>query len=99
MIADALETKPDVDPGQDLISLGQRFQERMQQSLDDDHQPGHGGLGVLQVHALNRGGTKGECLDTILNCAPYIGFPKTNHALYAAQEVFDLWDDEQGDWK
>ncbi len=58
--------------------------------------------GEVKMHvrgALNRGGTRGEVIDTILNCAPYIGFPKTNHALYAAKEVLDLWDDEKGDWK
>lgn len=58
--------------------------------------------GEVRMHtrgALNRGATKGEILDTILNCAPYIGFLKTNHALYAMQEVFDLWDDEKNDWK
>jgi 4-carboxymuconolactone decarboxylase len=58
--------------------------------------------GEVKMHvrgALNRGGTQGEVIETILNCAPYIGFPKTNHALYAAKEVLDLWDDEKGDWK
>ena len=58
--------------------------------------------GEVKMHtrgALNRGATKDEVLDTILNCAPYIGFPKTNHALYAARDVFDMWDEEKGDWK
>jgi 4-carboxymuconolactone decarboxylase len=58
--------------------------------------------GEVKMHvrgALNRGGTQGEVIETILNCAPYIGFPKTNHALYAAKEVLDLWDDGKGDWK
>ena len=58
--------------------------------------------GEVKMHvrgALNRGATKGEILDTILVCTPYVGFPKTNHALYAMKEVFDLWDDDKKEWK
>ena len=58
--------------------------------------------GEVKMHvrgALNRGATKGEILDTILCCAPYVGFPKTNHSLYAMKEVFDLWDDDKKEWK
>ncbi len=58
--------------------------------------------GEVKMHtrgALNRGATRDEVPDTILNSAPYIGFPKTNHALYAAKAVFDLWDETKGDWK
>ena len=58
--------------------------------------------GEVKLHtrgALNRGATKDEIIDTILNCAPYIGFPKTNHALYAAKEIFDQWEDMKADWK
>jgi 4-carboxymuconolactone decarboxylase len=58
--------------------------------------------GEVKMHtrgALNRGATKDEVIDAILNCAPYIGFPKTNHALYAAQEIFDQWEEMKEDWK
>ncbi len=58
--------------------------------------------GEVKLHtrgALNRGATKDEVLDTILNCTPYIGFPKTNHALAAAKEIFDEWEANQEEWK
>ena len=58
--------------------------------------------GEVKLHtrgALNRGATKDEVIDTILNCTPYIGFPKTNHALYAASEIFDKWQEMQEEWK
>ncbi len=44
--------------------------------------------GEVALHAraaLNRGATRDEIIETILQCAPYIGFPKTNHALKAAR--------------
>ncbi|MET0922731.1 MAG: carboxymuconolactone decarboxylase family protein, partial [Xanthobacteraceae bacterium] len=49
--------------------------------------------------ALNRGGTREEIIETILQCAPYVGFPKTNHALKAAKDVFDRWEAKKEDWK
>jgi Carboxymuconolactone decarboxylase family len=49
--------------------------------------------------ALNRGATRDEIIETILQCAPYIGFPKTNHALKAAKDVFDQWEAKKEDWK
>ena len=58
--------------------------------------------GEVKLHtrgALNRGATQDEIIDTILNCAPYIGFPKTNHALYAAKEIFDQWQEMKEDWQ
>lgn len=48
---------------------------------------------VLHVRgALNRGAARGEVIEAIVQCAPYIGFPKTNHALRAAQQAFDEFD-------
>ncbi len=47
--------------------------------------------------ALNRGATREEIIETIVQCSPYIGFPKTNHALQAAKRVFDHWE-ERKDW-
>jgi 4-carboxymuconolactone decarboxylase len=49
--------------------------------------------------ALNRGATRDEIIETILQCAPYVGFPKTNHALKAAKGVFDQWEAKQEAWK
>jgi quinol monooxygenase YgiN len=49
----------------------------------------------VQAHvrgALNRGATKEEITEIILHLAPYIGFPKTNHAFASAQKVFDEWE-------
>jgi 4-carboxymuconolactone decarboxylase len=37
--------------------------------------------------AFNRGAKREEIIETILQCAPYVGFPKTNHALKAAKDV------------
>ena len=48
--------------------------------------------------ALNKGATQDEIIETITTCAPYIGYPRTNASLRAAQEVFDQWD-EKDDWK
>lgn len=48
---------------------------------------------------LNRGASKDEVVEAILQCAPYVGFPRTNHALRAAKEVFDLWESKREDWK
>ena len=47
--------------------------------------------------ALNRKATRQEIIETIVQCAPYVGFPKTNHALQAAHKVFDQWEDRK-DW-
>jgi 4-carboxymuconolactone decarboxylase len=57
-----------------------------------------------EVHAhtrgcLNRGATPAEIVETILQCAPYVGFPRTNHALKAAQAVFDRWETMHEAWK
>ena len=49
--------------------------------------------------ALNRGAKREEIVETILQCAPYVGFPKTNHALKAAKDVFDRWETKKDDWK
>ena len=49
----------------------------------------------VEVHvrgALNRGATREEIVEAIVQLAPYIGFPKTNHALRAAKRIFDQWD-------
>ena len=43
--------------------------------------------------ALNHGATPEEIADVIVQCAPYVGIPKTNHALHAAINVFEQWDD------
>ena len=37
------------------------------------------------------------CVDAA-TCAPYIGYPRTNGSLRAAQEVFDQWGKRE-DWK
>jgi 4-carboxymuconolactone decarboxylase len=49
--------------------------------------------------ALNRGAKREEIIETILQCAPYVGFPKTNHALKAAKDVFDRWEMKKDDWR
>src|SRR6266566_4817727 len=49
--------------------------------------------------ALNRGAKREEIIETILQCAPYVGFPKTNHALKAAKDVFGRWEAKKDDWK
>lgn len=48
--------------------------------------------------ALNHGATRGEVIEAITTCAPYIGFPRTNASLRAAKNVFDQWDQRE-DWK
>lgn len=48
--------------------------------------------------ALNQGATEEEIIEAITTCAPYIGFPRTNGSLHAAQGVFDQWE-ERDDWK
>jgi 4-carboxymuconolactone decarboxylase len=48
--------------------------------------------------ALNRGATREEIVETITQCAPYIGFPKTNHALRAAKRILDQWGQRE-DWR
>ena len=58
-----------------------------------------GEVGLHARGALNRGATRDEIIETILQCAPYIGFPKTNHALKAAKDVFDRWEAKKEDWK
>jgi 4-carboxymuconolactone decarboxylase len=56
-------------------------------------------VGLHARGALNRGATRDEIVETILQCSPYIGFPKTNHALKAAKDVFDRWESKTEDWK
>jgi len=56
-------------------------------------------VGLHVRGALNRGANKEELIEVILQCSPYIGFPKTNHALKAAQEIFDNWEAKKDDWK
>jgi len=58
-----------------------------------------GEVGLHARGALNRGATRDEIVETILQCAPYVGFPKTNHALKAAKEVFDRWEAKKEDWR
>lgn len=56
--------------------------------------------GEVELHvcgALNRGATRQEIIEAIVQCSPYIGFPKTNHALQAAKRVFDQWE-QRPDW-
>tara|TARA_B100000315_G_scaffold243517_1_gene266977 strand:- start:473 stop:949 length:477 start_codon:yes stop_codon:yes gene_type:complete len=48
--------------------------------------------------AMNNGATGDEIIEAIVQCAPYIGFPKTNHALKVAKQVIDGWD-EHDEWK
>jgi 4-carboxymuconolactone decarboxylase len=55
----------------------------------------------VEVHVrgtLNRGASREEIVETIVQCAPYIGFPKTNHALRAAKRIFDQWSRRE-DWR
>lgn len=56
-------------------------------------------VGLHARGALNRGATRDEIVETILQCSPYVGFPKTNHALKAAKEVFDKWESKQDEWR
>jgi len=63
-------------------------------ALDAPHEVGQHTRGVL-----NRGGTRDEVIEAILQCSPYIGFPKTNHALKAAQAIFDQWEEKREEWK
>lgn len=48
--------------------------------------------------ALNQGASREEIIEAITTCAPYIGYPRTNAALRAAQAVFDAWD-QKPEWK
>jgi len=48
--------------------------------------------------ALNQGATRNEIIEAITTCAPYIGYPRTNTSLRAAQSVFDQWD-KKPEWK
>jgi 4-carboxymuconolactone decarboxylase len=48
--------------------------------------------------ALNQGATQDEVVEAITTCAPYIGYPRTNGSLRAAQSVFDQWGDVE-EWK
>jgi len=43
--------------------------------------------------ALNRGAAPEEVIEAILQCVPYIGFPKTDHALRTTQKIIDGWDE------
>jgi 4-carboxymuconolactone decarboxylase len=48
--------------------------------------------------ALAHGASQKEVIEAITTCAPYIGYPRTNGSLRAAQEVFDQWGKRE-DWK
>ncbi len=48
--------------------------------------------------ALNQGATEKEIIEAITTCAPYIGYPRTNSSLRAAQGVFDEWA-QRDEWK
>ncbi len=51
----------------------------------------------VELHAraaLRRGATRKEIVETIVQVAPYAGFPVTNHGLLAAQRAFDATDRE-----
>ena len=48
--------------------------------------------------ALNYGATKEEIIEAITTCGPYIGYPRTNASLRAAQAVFDEFPKQEG-WK
>lgn len=48
--------------------------------------------------ALAHGATEKEIIEAITTCAPYIGYPRTNGSLRAAQGVFDQWGKRE-DWK
>lgn len=48
--------------------------------------------------ALNQGASQDEVIEAITTCAPYIGYPRTNASLRAAQGVFDQWG-KRDDWK
>lgn len=54
-------------------------------------------VGLHVRGALNQGATRQEIIETIVQCAPYVGNPKTNHALQAAKNVFDQWETRK-DW-
>ncbi len=49
--------------------------------------------------APNRGATREELIEVILQCSPCISFPKTNHALKAAKEIFDQRGENEDHWK
>jgi 4-carboxymuconolactone decarboxylase len=48
--------------------------------------------------ALNYGATEKEIIEAITTCGPYIGYPRTNASLRAAQKVFDEFA-EREEWK
>lgn len=46
----------------------------------------------VETHArglLNQGASPGEIVEAIVSLCPYIGFPKTNHALRAAKRAIE----------
>lgn len=52
---------------------------------------------VVEDHvrgALRQGMSREEAVEVIVQCAPYIGLPKTNQALKAAKRAFDRLDCE-----
>jgi 4-carboxymuconolactone decarboxylase len=48
--------------------------------------------------ALNYGATEKEIIEAITTCGPYIGYPRTNASLRAAQQVFDEFA-KHDEWK
>ena len=53
---------------------------------------------LLLAGAVGEGASKEEVIEAITTCAPYIGYPRTNGSLRAAQEIFDQWG-KRADWK
>lgn len=54
----------------------------------------------LRVHiaaALHVGVTREQVVEAILQCVPYVGFPRTINAVGVAREVFDREDREHDD--
>ncbi|WEV47657.1 carboxymuconolactone decarboxylase family protein [Bifidobacterium sp. ESL0690] len=54
----------------------------------------------LRVHiaaALHVGLTREQVVEAIMQCVPYVGFPRTINAVGVAREVFDREDREHGD--
>ena len=55
--------------------------------------------GEVEIHAeglLNQGAAPEELIEAIVSLCPYIGFPKTNHALRAAKSAIEKFRGEAG---
>jgi 4-carboxymuconolactone decarboxylase len=55
----------------------------------------HDEVGWHARAAMNLGLTREEIVEVIVQCSPYIGLPKTNHALRAVMRVFKEIDAEK----